>query len=218
MWCVGKITAEYRKRMYDILDLYNESYDAKRPVIGIDEKPKQLLGEKREPVPMKTGRPERCDYEYVRKGSANIFMAVDFKAGKRFVEVTDHRCGPDFARFMKHLAARYPHASRLRVVLDNLNTHFPKSFYEAFGKKKAKKLLKRFEFHYTPKHASWLNVVEIEIGVMDTECTRRRIPDKKTLAEEVHAWRVERNRKRKKINWKFTKKDADKKLGKHYVT
>lgn len=218
MWCIGKINAEYQNRMYDILDLYNEPYDAKKPVIGVDEKPKQLLGEKRKPIFMKPGRSERYDYEYVRNGSANIFVAADFKAGKRFAEVTDHRCKPDFARFMKRLAARYPHATRLRVVLDNLNTHFMKSFYEAFGEKEAKKLLKRFEFHYTPKHASWLNVAEIEIGVMDTECTRRRISDRKTLAREVHAWRIRRNRQGKKIDWRFTRKEADLKLGKHYVT
>lgn len=218
MWCIGKIDAEYRRRMYNILNLYSEPYDAKIPVIGVDEKPKQLLAEERKPIPMKSGSPERYDYEYVRNGGANIFMAIDFKAGKRFVEVTDHRCKPDFAWFMKRLAAQYPHATRLRIVMDNLNTHFEKSFFETFGKKKSKKLLKRFEFHYTPKHASWLNVAEIEIGVMDTECTRRRIPDKKTLTTEVHAWRVRRNRQRKKINWRFTKKDADRKLGKHYVT
>ena len=218
MWCIGKIDAEYRKRMYDILDLYSEPYDSRKPVIGVDEKPKQLLGEKRKPIRMKPGSAERYDYEYIRNGSANIFMGVDFKAGKRFTEVTDHRCKADFALFMKRLAAQYPRATRLRIVLDNLNTHFEKSFLETFGKKKAKKLLKRFEFHYTPKHASWLNAAEIEIGVMDTECTGQRIPDKKTLMIEVRAWNARRNRQRKKIDWKFTRKDADRKLGKHYVT
>lgn len=217
MWCIGKINDEYRKRMYDILDLYNEPYDPKKPVLGIDEKSKQLLGEERKPIPMKSGRTERCDYEYVRNGSVNIFMAVDFKAGKRFAEVTDQRCRPDFAQFMKYLAAQYPHATRLRIVLDNLNTHFEKSFCETFGKRKAKKLLKRFEFHYTPKHASWLNVAEIEIGVMDAECTRRKIGDKTILTDEVRAWRTDRNRRKKKIDWRFTRKDADRKLSKHYV-
>lgn len=218
MWCIGKIDTEYRRRMYDILDIYNKPYDAKIPVIGVDEKPKQLLGEKRKPIAMKPGSLEKYDYEYVRNGSANIFMAADLKAGKRFAEVTDHRRKQEFAHFMKQLAARYPHATRLCVVLDNLNTHFEKSFIETFGKTKAKRILKRFEFHYTPKHASWLNAAEIEIGVMDTECTRRRIPDKETLAREVHAWRVRRNYQRKKINWRFTRKDADKKLSRYYVT
>lgn len=217
MWCVGKITREYRTRMYDILDIYQKPYDAKMPVIGVDEKQKQLLGEKRVPIRMKPGTPEKFDYEYVRNGGANIFMAVDFKAGKRFVEVTDHRCGPDFARFMRRLAARYPRATKLRVVLDNLNTHFEKSFLEEFGKREGKKLLKRFEFHYTPTHASWLNVAEIEIGVMDAQCTRRRIPDRKMLTKEVNAWRADRNRQKKKIDWRFTRRDAYRKLGKYYV-
>lgn len=217
MWCIGQIDAEYRRRMYDILDLYNEPYDAKRPVIGVDEKPKQLLIEKRKPIPMKPGRYERYDYEYVRNGGANIFMAIDFKGGKRFTEVTNNRCGTDFAWFMKHLAMQYSCATSLRVVLDNLNTHGIKSFIEAFGKHEAERLLKKFEFHYTPKHASWLNVAEIEIGVMDTECTRRRIRDKETLADEVRAWRTNRNRHKKKIDWRFTQHDADRKLSKHYV-
>lgn len=217
MWCVGKIDAEYRRRMYDILDLYEAPYDTKKPLIAVDEKPKQLLGEKRKPISAMPGKSERYDYEYIRNGSANIFMAVEFKAGKRFTRVTDHRTKKDFAEFMRWLANQYPGASRIPIVLDNLNTHFKSSFYETFPEEEADRLLRKFEFHYTPKHASWLNAAEIEIGVMDTECTERRIQDKATLIREVHAWNCKRNRKRKKIDWRFTKKDADNKLSKHYV-
>lgn len=217
MWCIGKIDGEYRRRMYDILDLYSEPYDPKKPVLGIDEKPKQLLGEARKPIPMRPDRTEHYDYEYVRKGSANIFMAVNFKAGTRFVEVTNRRCRPDFARFVRRLIARYPHATRLRVVLDNLNTHGRKSFVEAFGENEADRILRKIEFHYTPPHASWLNVAETEIGVMDAECTGRRIGDKKTLTDEVRAWRIDRNLRKRRIDWKFTRQGADDKLSRHYV-
>ena len=204
--------------MYDILNLYEEPYNPKKPVVAVDEKPKQLLGEKRKPIPIKPGKPECYDYEYVRNGNANIFMAVEFKAGKRFVQVTDRRTKKDFATFMRKLMRQYLNASRIRIVLDNLNTHFKSSFYETFPKKEANKILRKFEFHYTPKHASWLNAAEIEISVMDTECTNRRIPNKKKLTDEVHAWCVDRNQRKRKIDWRFTKKDADRKLGKHYVT
>lgn len=217
MWCIAKIDAEYRKRMYDILDLYEAPYDPKKPVICVDEKPKQLLGEKRKPIPIQPGKPERYDYGYTRNGNANIFMAVEFKAGKRFVKVTDRRTKKDFATFMQELANQYPDTLRIQIVLDNLNTHFKSAFYETFPKKEADKILHKLDFHYTPKHASWLNAAEIEIGAMNTECTARRIPNKKKLTDELHAWCVDRNQKQKKINWRFTKKDADTKLAKHYV-
>ena len=217
MWCIQEIDTEYRNRMYDILDLYEEPYDPKNPVVAVDEKPKQLLGEKRKPLPIKPGKPECYDYGYVRNGNANIFMAVEFKAGKRFVQVTDRRTKKDFATFMQKLTKQYRKASRIKIVLDNLNTHFKNSFYETFPKKEANQILRKLEFHYTPKHASWLNAAEIEIGIMDTECTKRRILNKETLNREVQVWANNRNRKRKKINWRFTKKDADKKLSKHYV-
>lgn len=217
MWCIGKIDKEYRKRMYDILDLYNEPYDAKRPVIGVDEKSKQLICEKRKPINIKQGSAEKYDYEYVRNDTANIFMAIDFKGGKRMAEVTDHRKKEDFVKFIQSLIKKYPNAKLLRLVLDNLNIHFEKCFVDVMGRKKVKRLLKKIEFHYTPKHASWLNVAEIEIGVMDAECTGRRIGDKETLMQEVNAWRAYRNRKKKKIDWRFTKQDADRKLSRHYV-
>lgn len=219
MWCINKIDAEYRKRMYDVLDLYMQPYDPKRPVVGIDEKPKQIIGEKRKSIQMKPGRPEKTDYEYVRNGKVNIFIAIDHKAGKRDVKVTDHRTKKDFAAYMKHLVDDiFPSADVIRTVTDNLNTHNKTSFYEAFDKKEAERLLEKIEFHYTPKHASWLNIAEIEINVMDTECTGRRIENKETLIEEVQTWMERRNKERKKIRWRFSKEKADKKLSKYYVT
>lgn len=218
MWCICKIDAEYRRRMYDILNLYMETYNPKKPVIGFDEKSKQLLREKRKPIPMKKGSLERYDYEYVRNNTANIFVAIDFKAGKRVTQVTDHRTKTDFALFMKHLVDDcYPNADVIRVIADNLNTHFESSFYDTFEVQEAERILSKIEFHYTPTHASWLNVAEIEINVMDAECTGRRIGDKETLTQQVAYWTERRNSQMKTINWKFTKDDADKKLSKHYV-
>lgn len=205
--------------MYDVLDLYEEPYDPDRPVVGLDEKPKQLLEDSRDPIPMKPGISEKCDYEYVRKGKANIFVAVEPKAGKRVMQVTDRRTKSDFAHFLKHLVeVEYPDVKLLRIVLDNLNTHFEKSLYDTFDKEEAERILERTEFHYTPKHASWLNIAEIEINVMDTECTGRRMKSKDYLTEELKAWTNSRNQQRKKIEWKFTRQDADKKLSRHYVT
>lgn len=205
--------------MYNILELYAESYVPMKPLIGIDEKPKQLLGEKRIPLPMKPGRIEKYDYEYIRNGNANIFMAVEPKGGKRFTQITRQRTKKDFALFVRWLIdKKYPQQQKIRIVVDNLNTHNSSSFYETFNKKEAQRILKKIEFHYTPKHASWLNVAEIEIGVMDAQCTNRRIKSIEKLKDEVDAWMRERNKKKIKIDWKFTKNDADKKLEKYYVT
>ena len=205
--------------MYDILNLYEEPYDPKKPVVGADEKPKQLIEDSKKPIPMKPGSPERYDYEYIRNGTTNIFMAVEFKAGKRTTRVTHRRTRRDFAKFIKHLVDRvYPDAEVLRLVVDNLNTHNKNAFYETYDVEEAERILSKVEFHYTPKHASWLNVAEIEIGVMDIECTGRRIKDKETLSKEVRAWTNRRNKQKKKINWRFTKQKADRKLSKYYVT
>ena len=218
MWCIQTIDAEYRKRMYDVLDLYEEKYDPESPLICFDEKPKQLLGDKRMPIPMKPGSPEKYDYEYIRNGTANVFMAVEFKAGKRVTQVTKRRTMVDFAQFMKMLVdEEYPDVKNIRLVMDNLNTHKEKSFYEAFSEEEAKRILDKIEFHYTPKHASWLNAAEIEINVMDIECTDRRIEDMEILAYEVAAWTQRRNDNKKKINWKFTSDKADEKLSEFYV-
>lgn len=205
--------------MYDLLDLYAEPYDPKKPVVAIDEKPKQLIADSRKSVPMTPGNPEKVDYEYVRNGTANIFVAVEPRGGRRKTKVTDHRCKPDFALFMKEVVDNnYPDAEVIRCVVDNLNTHVKSSFCETFDKKEADRLWSKLEFHYTPKHASWLNAAEIEIGVMDHECTDRRIKDKDTLAREVAAWTARRNKHKKKINWTFTKENADTKLSKYYIT
>jgi len=207
--------------MYDILDLYAEPYDPRYPVIGVDEKPKQLIEDSRTPIPMKPGKLTRYDYEYIRRGKANIFMAVEPKAGRRITQVTRRRTKKDFARFMKQVVGELCHdttVKKIRVVIDNLNTHNVNSFYETFNRKEAERLLNKLEFHYTPKHASWLNVAELEIGIMDGECTGRRIKDKETLTREVNAWMNRRNQERRKIDWRFTKQDADKKLAKYYVS
>lgn len=217
MWCIQEITPEFRERMYDILDLYKEPYNRKKPVIGLDEKPKQLIEDSRSPIPTKPGKTAKQDYEYIRKGTANIFMAVEPKGGKRCTQVTCQRTKKDFAFFVRKLVNKhYTHADLLRIVVDNLNTHNKSSFYENFSEKEAHQILSKIEFHYTPTHASWLNVAEIEIGVMDTECTDRRIKNEEILIREVKAWTIRRNRQRKKINWTFTKQKADKKLGNHY--
>ena len=204
--------------MYDILDLYEKPYDPKYPVIGLDEKPKQLLEDKRKAIPMKPGHIEKYDNQYIRRGNVNIFMAVEFKAGKRTTRVTSRRTKRDFAKFVRHLVDRvYPDTMRIQLVLDNLNTHNESSFYKMYGPDEAERILSKIEFHYTPVHASWLNVAEIEIGVMDTECTRRRIPEKETLRQEVMAWERKRNKRKCKIDWKFTRDKADKKLSAYYV-
>jgi hypothetical protein len=219
MWCIQRIDSEYRERMYDVLDLYEEDYDPKRPIVCLDEKPKQLIIDKIMPIPIKPGSPEKYDYEYIRNGTANIFVAVEFKAGKRVTQVTERRTMIDFAQFVKFLVIKvYSEAEVLRLVTDNLNIHKEKAFYEAFSEEEAKQILDKIEFHYTPKHASWLNVAEIEINVMDMECTNRRIGDVGTLTNEVAAWTKRRNDNKKKINWKFTKKSADEKLSKYYVS
>lgn len=218
MWCIQTIDAAFRACMYDILDLYEEPYDPKRPVVNLDEKPKQLLGEKRTSIPMKPGCPEKYDYEYVRNGTANIFMAVEFKAGKRVTQVTKRRTMKDFARFVKILVDKgFPDVDVIRLVMDNLSTHKEKAFYETFNKDEAERILSKIEFHYTPKHASWLNAAEIEINVMDIECTGRRIGDMGTLGQQVAAWTRRRDEQKKKIDWKFTRERADRKLSKYYV-
>ena len=219
MWCIQTIDSEYRKRMYDVLDLYKEDYDPKRPLIRLDEKQKQLLEDKRTPIPIKPGSLEKYDYEYISNGTANIFMAVEFKAGKRVTQVTERRKMTDFAQFMKVLVIdEYSETEVVRVISDNLNIHKEKAFYEAFSEDEVKKILKKIEFHYTPKHASWLNAAEIEISVMDEDCTDRRIGDIGMLTNEVAAWTKRRNENKKKINWKFTKKIADEKMSKYYVS
>ncbi len=161
MWCIAAITPEYRQRMYKVLDLYKELYNKAFPIVCFDEKSKQLLEDSRKPIPLKPGSVAKYDYEYKRNGTCNIFAAIEPKAGKHYIKVTDQRTRQDFAWFMKGLIEdQYGDATKIRVVLDNLNTHFEKSFYETFSKQESKKLLKKIQFVYTPKHASWLNMAE----------------------------------------------------------
>jgi transposase len=217
MWCIPKVDAEFVARMEDVLELYAEEPDERRPVVCFDETPRQLIGESRVPVAAKPGKPARVDYEYVRNGTANVFMFVDAHRPWRHAKVTDHRTSRDFAECMRDLVdEHYPQAARIRVVLDNLSTHTPSALYETFDPAEARRILKRLEFHYTPKHASWLNMVEIEIGVMVSQCLDRRIPDKATLVSEVGAWRRRRNREKARINWLFTVTRAREKLGRVY--
>jgi hypothetical protein len=218
MWCIAVITLEYRERMYRLLDLYEEAYDPIRPVVCIDEKSKQLIEDTRKPILMKPGSVAKHDYEYKRNGTKNIFVAVEPKAGKRTITITKTRKKQDFATFVRDLVENeYKQAKEIRIVLDNLNTHFEKSFYETFSEVEAKHLLDKITFCYTPKHGSWLNMAEIEINMMDRECLGKRIRSEKLLKERLQIWTKERNDVKKKINWTFTKQDADKKLSKQYA-
>jgi transposase len=217
MWCIPKINSEYVARMEDVLDLYAEPADPKRPTVSFDESPTQLIGEARAPIASAPEKPQRVDYEYVRNGTANLFVMVDVHAPWRHVKVTDHRCNVDFAECMRELVdVHYPQAECLRVVLDNLSTHTAAALYDAFDPAEARRILRRIEFHYVPKHASWLNMVEIEIGVLKKQCLERRIADLATLRSELAAWEKARNESGARIRWMFTVDHARKKLGKVY--
>ena len=217
MWCIPTVNAEYVARMEDVLDLYAEAPDPRRPVVCFDETPRQLIGETRVPIPAAPGKPKRIDYEYVRHGTANVFLFVDVHRPWRHAKVTDHRTGLDFAGCMRDLVdEHYPEADRIRVVLDNLSTHAPAALYQAFEPAEARRILRRLEFHFTPKHASWLNMVEIEIGVMVQQCLDRRIPEKATLVTEIAAWQHQRNAEQAGINWLFTVDRAREKLRRVY--
>jgi transposase len=205
-------------RMEDVLELYEEPYDPKRPTVCFDEMPYQMVAEKRVPIPAKPGCPERYDYEYERRGVRNLFMFFEPKASWRHVDLRERRTACDFAQQMRKLAdEHYPEAEKIRVVLDNLNTHTPAALYEAFKPQEARRILRRLEFHYTPKHASWLNQVEIEFSVLCRECIGgRRIPDEGMLQREVAAWEEERNEKGATVDWRFSVEDAREKLERLY--
>ena len=218
MWCIGVLTEEYRRRMYALLELYARPLSRAEPVICIDEKSLQLIGHSREPLPMTEGAIAKHDYEYERNGTTNMFVAIEPKAGHRVVSVTEHRGKVDFVAFVGELlTTTYAKAQRVHLVLDNLNTHFRKCFDDVLGKRAAARLLRRVEFHYTPKHASWLNMAEIEIGILSRQCLHRRIDNRQLLRTEVDAWQHARNTLKRTIEWKFTRQDADRKLGRHYV-
>ena len=217
MWCIPTVNAEYVARMEDVLDLYAEPPDPRRPVVGFDETPRQLIGEARVPIRAKPGKPRRVDYEYVRNGTANVFMFVDVNRPWRHAKVTDQRTCVDFAECMRDLVdEHYPEAERIRVALDNLSAHSAAALYHAFDPAEARRILRRLEFHFTPKHASWLNMVEIEIGVMVKQCLDRRIPAKAILIKEIAAWEQRRNDEKARIHWMFTVDRAREKLGRVY--
>jgi hypothetical protein len=219
MWCIGALTEDYRQRMYDVLELYARPYRANEPVICIDEKSKQLTRDSRAPLPMKPGMPAKYDYEYVRSGTCNVFVAVEPKGGRRVLKVTERRTMSEFVAFVRHLLENtYGSARKVHLVLDNLNTHFRSCFEEVLGRRVARLLLRRVQFHYTPKHASWLNMAEIEIGILDRQCLGRRLMDRATARREVKAWQRRRNAERRGIDWTFTRQDADRKLARHYVS
>lgn len=219
MWCIAAVNPEFIARMEDVLDLYSETPNKLRPVVCFDETPRQLIGESRVPVPPKPGRPARFDYEYVRNGTANVFMFVDAHRPWRHAKVTDRRACGDFAECMRDLIDKhYPEAECIRVVMDNLSTHTASALYETFEPAEARRILRRLEFHYTPKHASWLNMVEIEIGVMVAQCLDRRIPTKAMLVREVSAWERARNAAGARIKWLFTLERAREKLGRAYLS
>ena len=219
MWCIGALTEEYRQRMYDVLELYARPYRKSEPVICIDEKSKQLLRDSRAPLSMKRGVPAKYDYEYVRAGTCNVFVAVEPKGGRRVLEVTERRTTPEFVGFVRQLLERtYASARTVHLVLDNLNTHFRSCFEDVLGRSAARALLRRVQFHYTPKHASWLNMAEIEIGILERQCLGRRLMDRATARREVNAWERRRNAEGRSIDWTFTRQDADRKLAHHYVS
>lgn len=208
MWCIPKLNKEFKKRMEDVIELYGKPFNAKEPVICFDEKSKQLMEDLRKGKGAMPGKTAVRDYEYVRKGTANIFVAVEPKAGRRFTEVTERRTKKDYACFLQKLVDQWPRAERIHLVQDNLNIHQEKSVMLALGKTKASKLMRKVTFHFTPNHASWLNMAEIEIGVLTRQCLKRRIPHINRLKREVGAWEKQSNKIKRKITWTFTPQKA----------
>jgi len=204
--------------MEQVLEVYKRPYDPLRPVVCMDESPKQLIGETRQPLPMKPGEPARFDYEYRRCGVCSIFLANDPLAGKRLVTVSEQRTKTDWAHFLREIAQNWPAAEKITLVMDNLNTHTPGALYEAFPARQAKELWDRFEFIYTPKHGSWLNMAEIELRVLNGQCLNTRMDTIEKVAQQTSAWEAVRNSQSKKINWQFTTKDARIKLSRLYPT
>jgi transposase len=219
MWCISKIDSEYIARMEDLLDLYAQPHDPGRPVVCFDESPIQLIGEVRVPISPKPGKRYRYDSEYKRNGTANLFVAVDANRSWRKVTVTERRANEDFALRMRELVdVDYPDADKIRVVVDNLSTHTASAIYQTFPAAEARRIVRRLEFHYTPKHASWLNMAEIEIGVMRRQCLDRRIADRELLETEVRAWERRRTQSGAKIRWMFSIDQARDKFEKSYPT
>jgi transposase len=213
-WCIPpKQNAEFVWRMEDVLEVYTRPYDPRFPQVCMDEASKQLLSAVREPSPPEPGRPRREDYEYVREGTANLFLFFEPLRGWRRVQVTERRTRVDWAQAIRELVdLHYPEAERIVLVMDNLNTHSPASLYEAFPPEEAQRLAQRLEIHYTPKHGSWLNMAETELSILARQCLDRRLPSAALLEQEVDSWQQERNQAKARIEWRFTTADARIKL------
>jgi hypothetical protein len=211
-------SGDFVANMEKVLEVYKRPYAEKRPVVCMDESPKQLIGETRTPIAARSGSEEKYDYEYVRNGVCNIFMSNEPLAGKRYVKITERKTMEDWAVFLEEIANQYTDAEKITLVMDNYDTHKAGSLYEAFSASKAKTLWDRFEFIYTPKHGSWLNMAEIELNVLMGQCLTGRIPNIKTVKKEAKAWQDARNNKNAKINWQFTTDDARVKLRRLYPT
>jgi hypothetical protein len=210
-------SGEFVWRMEDVLEVYTRPYDPSRPLVCMDETSKQLLRDVTEGITAKPGKIERVDYEYEREGVVNLFLFCEPLAGRRWVDVTEHRTRADWAHQIKEmLDVRYPEAERVVLVMDNLNTHTPAALYEAYPPEEARRLLERLEIHYTPKHGSWLNIAEIELSVLGRQCLDRRVPDHDTLAAEIGAWEDRRNEAGGRVSWQFTAEDARIKLKRLY--
>ena len=217
MWCIPKVDAAFVAAMEDVLDLYAEAPDPKRPVISFDESPTQLIGEARLPIPAEPGQIERVDFEYRRNGTVNLFVFLDVHRPWRKVKLTERRTATDFAACMRDLSdSHFPEAEKIRVVMDNLSTHSAASLYSALPAPEARRILRRLEFHYTPKHASWLNMVEIEIGVLRSQCLDRRISSREKLIAEIAAWEKHRNDSAARIKWMFNTEQARAKMKRAY--
>jgi hypothetical protein len=209
--------ADFVCAMEDVLEVYHRPFDAQRPVVCVDEASKQLIQETRVPIPAAPGRPETTDYEYERNGTANLFMMFEPLAGKRHVKVTERRTALDYAHVIRELVdVHYATAEKIVLVQDNLNTHKPASLYEAFAPEEARRILDKLEIHYTPKHGSWLDMAEIELGILSRQCLDRRLGDRDILTSEVAAWETDRNRLQCKVHWQFTTADARTKLWRLY--
>jgi hypothetical protein len=209
---------DFVANMEKVLDVYKRPYDAKHPVVCMDESPKQLIGETQTPIEAKPGSVEKQDYEYVRNGVCNIFMSNEPLSGKRMVKVTERKQKQDWALFVEEIYEQYPAAEKITLVMDNYETHKPGSLYDTFPAEEAKNIWDRFEFVYTPKHGSWLNMAEIELNVLMGQCLAGRIPDMDEIKKQVKAWQEARNNKNAKINWQFTTDDARIKLRRLYPT
>lgn len=208
MWCIAKVTPEYIERMMDILEIYELPYNPKFPVICFDEKTKQLLGDVTNPIPASPGKIKKVDYNYKRNGVVNLFVSVEPRGKKRYITTTKRRTKVDFAKEIERLVKRYKKAEKIILITDNLNTHSAKCIVDAFGKERGDKIIDKIDWHYTPKHASWLNMAEIEINTLSNQCLKRKIPTFQEMQKQVAAYKNNRNKKELGINWQFTREKA----------